>query len=87
MHIENWLWKFDISVEFLKLKILPLYEYIHILYHWKAETLQITVLFESSHLVKHSLNYGDVNRADMLTTPPPLHAKVDFQNLVSELNF
>ena len=59
----------DISVGFLKLKILPFYEYIHILYHWNAETLQVPVVFESSHLVNslnYSLNYGDIDTADML---------------------
>ena len=40
-HKENWLWKFDISVCFLKLKISPLYEYIHILYHWLSLGLYI----------------------------------------------
>ena len=50
-------------------------------------------MFELSYLVKYSLSYSDVNTADsfvnllcVFETPlPPLHAKVDFQNMVSEL--
>ena len=35
-----------------------------------AETLQIPAVFESSHLVKNSLNYGGVNTVDMFTILP-----------------
>ena len=44
-----WKTNYNISVGFLKLKILIFYEYVHILYHWIAEALQIPVVFESNH--------------------------------------
>ena len=62
-----------ISVGFLKLKILLLHEYIHILYHWIAEALQIPVVLETSHLMKNSLNYGHVKTIDSLKTMQLLH--------------
>ena len=53
------------------MKILPLHEYIHILYHQKAEALPIPDMFEFSH-------YRDVNTANPLKTMQLMRVSVFF---------